>query len=68
MLLTVILYNFTSLPSLNILFSFSLQDVFLICFSLISPASFENVRAKVGDAGDDAISRQFYLSYRQYSY
>lgn len=26
---------------------FSHQDVFLICFSLVSPASFENVRAKV---------------------
>lgn len=24
-----------------------LQDVFLICFSLVSPASYENVRAKV---------------------
>lgn len=28
-------------------FFFFYQDVFLICFSLVSPASFENVRAKV---------------------
>lgn len=28
-------------------FCLSHQDVFLICFSLVSPASFENVRAKV---------------------
>ena len=27
--------------------SYPQTDVFLICFSLISPASFENVRAKV---------------------
>ena len=26
--------------------SLSFQDVFLICFSLVNPASFENVRAK----------------------
>lgn len=32
---------------LPFLLSFSHQDVFLICFSLVSPASFENVRAKV---------------------
>lgn len=30
-----------------ILHPLSVQDVFLICFSLVSPASFENVRAKV---------------------
>ena len=30
--------------------SLSYQDVFLICFSLVSPASFENVRAKVSRA------------------
>ena len=28
--------------------SYPQTDVFLICFSIISPASFENVRAKVG--------------------
>lgn len=27
------------------------QDVFLICFSLVSPASYENVRAKVSWTG-----------------
>ena len=28
--------------------TFFLQDVFLICFSIVSPTSFTNVRAKVG--------------------
>lgn len=32
--------------------SSSYQDVFLICFSLVSPASFENVRAKVSGCGE----------------
>ena len=29
--------------------SYPQTDIFLICFSLVSPASFENVRAKVND-------------------
>ena len=29
------------------------QDVFLICFSLVSPASYENVRAKVSGTERD---------------
>lgn len=33
--------------ALIVLLALSHQDVFLICFSLVSPASFENVRAKV---------------------
>lgn len=37
------------LQALIALFSVSYQDVFLICFSLVSPASFENVRAKVSN-------------------
>ena len=31
------------------------QDVFLICFSVISPASFENVRAKVSLCNKSAV-------------
>uniref|UniRef100_A0A3B3HVF9 Uncharacterized protein n=1 Tax=Oryzias latipes TaxID=8090 RepID=A0A3B3HVF9_ORYLA len=34
--------------------SYPQTDVFLICFSLVSPASFENVRAKVRSVLDDA--------------
>ena len=30
----------------DLFLSLSFQDVFLICFSLVNPASFENVRAK----------------------
>lgn len=37
--------------------SFPLKDVFLICFSLVSPASFENVRAKVSGPKQKAYPR-----------
>uniref|UniRef100_A0A8C5EVI7 Ras-related C3 botulinum toxin substrate 3 n=1 Tax=Gouania willdenowi TaxID=441366 RepID=A0A8C5EVI7_GOUWI len=37
--------------------SYPQTDVFLICFSLVSPASFENVRAK-DDVRHDATSDQ----------
>lgn len=30
--------------------SYPQTDVFLICFSIVSPSSFDNVKAKVGDA------------------
>lgn len=34
------------------------QDVFLICFSLVSPASYENVRAKVSRAEQPGVGRE----------
>ena len=33
-------------PTRNCITMTLLQDVFLVCFSLVSPASFENVKAK----------------------
>jgi len=35
--------------------SYPQTDVFLICFSIVSPASFDNVRAKVSNS-------QFYIN------
>jgi GTPase SAR1 family protein len=36
--------------------SYPQTDVFLICFSLVNPASFENVRAKVGHIDCSRVS------------
>ena len=36
-------------PFIDKQFAILFQDVFLICFSLVNPASFENVRAKVNE-------------------
>lgn len=46
--------------------SYPQTDVFLICFSVVSPASYENVRTKVSSCSDsvgnrpDITSRQWY--------
>uniref|UniRef100_A0A8D0VDF6 Rac family small GTPase 3 n=2 Tax=Sus scrofa TaxID=9823 RepID=A0A8D0VDF6_PIG len=39
--------------------SYPQTDVFLICFSLVSPASFENVRAKPQQRGIRAVSATY---------
>jgi len=36
-------------PFINEQFAILFQDVFLVCFSLVNPASLENFRAKVND-------------------
>ena len=38
--------------------SYPQTDVFLICFSLVSPPSFENVKTKVGRASGGAASEE----------
>lgn len=46
--------------------SYPQTDVFLICFSIVSPPSFDNVRAKVGNlllSSCTFLSVAFYVDY-----
>lgn len=42
--------------------SYPQTDVFLVCFSVVSPASFENVKEKVSVAIAFLDMRRFYVS------
>lgn len=45
--------------------SYPQTDVFLICFSIVSPPSFDNVKAKVRDF-DSLIYTLFFVSSKKY--